>query len=364
MPPTDRLQQIQAHASDAMGKMAAVGIPPTPQNYMLWYHYCSGENPDLARTMDALLAAKGRFDADLSDELFEEFFGSAKQEQETQQVSQRMLQTLTEVFRQLSHAGDGATRYTDALTHFAGNIAKADSTAAMSELLRGILIETRSMVERNTMLERHLRASSEQISELRQSLEAARHEAITDGLTGIANRREFERRLRLDAAMADAEHQPLCLIIADIDHFKRFNDTWGHQIGDQVLRLVARTMTSGTKGQDTAARYGGEEFAIILPKTRLSDALVVAEHIRKDVASGQIIRRSTGEKVGRITLSQGVATYHHGEPLEEFIGRADSALRLAKSRGRNCVIAEGALEQDAPVSSPAMPLQPSASPVL
>ena len=116
---------------------------------------------------------------------------------------------------------------------------------------------------------------------------------------------------------------PLCLMLLDIDHFKRFNDTWGHQTGDQVLRLVAMTLKSNIKGKDMAARYGGEEFAAILPETDLEGAMIVADNIRKAIQAKELLKRSTNEKLGRITASFGVAMYRPGDTP----GVADRARR-------------------------------------
>jgi diguanylate cyclase len=139
------------------------------------------------------------------------------------------------------------------------------------------------------------------------------------------------------------ESGPLCVLIGDVDHFKKFNDTWGHATGDQVLRLVAQCFKSNTKGRDTAARYGGEEFVVALPHTSLANAVTVAEHIRAAVESKKIVKRSTGETLGSITLSIGVAQYVADEPIGDTLARADACLYVAKRSGRNRVIAQDAL---------------------
>jgi diguanylate cyclase len=125
-----------------------------------------------------------------------------------------------------------------------------------------------------------------------------------------------------------------------IDHFKTFDDTYGHLTGDQVLRLVALSVKQNVKGQDMAARYGGEEFAIILPNTVLRSAVTVAEHIRRAVMSKELMKRSTGEHLGRITISIGVAMLRPGDTAQSLIGRADACLYAAKRAGRNRVICE------------------------
>ena len=129
-------------------------------------------------------------------------------------------------------------------------------------------------------------------------------------------------------------------MMTDIDHFKNFNDTYGHLTGDQVLRLVAMSVKQNVKGQDIAARYGGEEFAVVLPNTVLRSAITVADHIRRAVMTKELMKRSTGEHLGRVTISIGVATLHKGDTAQTLIERADACLYAAKRNGRNRVICE------------------------
>src|SRR5207245_4474569 len=129
--------------------------------------------------------------------------------------------------------------------------------------------------------------------------------------------------------------EALSLMLTDIDQFKRFNDVFGHLTGDQVLRLVAHSVKQNVKGQDIAARYGGEEFAVLLPNTALRQALTVADHIRRAVMTKELMKRSTGEHLGRVTVSVGVAMLKPGDDTDSLIERADACLYAAKRNGRN-----------------------------
>src|SRR5262249_49638204 len=155
-------------------------------------------------------------------------------------------------------------------------------------------------------LEERLHASKLEINQLQESLETVRNESLTDPLTGLANRKYFDQMLELAVGETGPTDEPLSLMLTGIDHFKNFNDNYGHLSGDQLLRLVSQAVKQNVKGHDIAARYGGEEFAIILPKTGLRQALTVADHIRRGVVSKELIKRSTGENLGRVTISVGV----------------------------------------------------------
>jgi diguanylate cyclase len=192
----------------------------------------------------------------------------------------------------------------------------------------------------NKQLEERLNASKQEINELQENLEAVRTESLTDPLTQLANRKFFDITLEKAIAHAFQTNEALSLMLTDIDHFKTFNDSFGHLTGDQVLRLVAISVKHNVKGKDTAARYGGEEFAVILPNTILRAAVTVAEHIRRAVMAKELMKRSTGEHLGRMTISIGVATLRKGDSGQSLIERADTCLYAAKRHGRNRIICE------------------------
>jgi len=336
----ETFDQARAFGEAALRLMASKRIAPNPRNYVIWYSHQTGRYPDLSRTLDIMIENKAEFSEDCNEELYAKFFGSEQEEDELGKASEEMTSVLEQVLDTLSQAGENASHYGEQLRNFTGDIAHADSKEDLKSLINGVLVETRRMQKRNRALEDKLKDSSDQIGVLSQRLEDVKREAMTDSLTGIANRKCFDLRLREGTRDAMSSGDPLCLVMVDIDHFKRFNDTYGHQMGDQVLKLIGATLSQSVKGRDTPARYGGEEFAIILPKTLLDDAIALAEQIRNAVANKRVTKKSTGEELCQITLSMGVALFRPGETLADLVVRADEALYAAKRGGRNQVISE------------------------
>ena len=177
-------------------------------------------------------------------------------------------------------------------------------------------------------LELQLIASQQQLEVANAQL---RKLARTDGLTGLWNRTAFDERLAEETVRASRYHTPLSLLLLDIDHFKTYNDTYGHVAGDAVLRMIAQTFQEQSRQSDLAARYGGEEFAVILPNTEAEEAVLVAERIRHRVEWTAWPERG-------ITISIGVVTFLQGLTVEQLVQLADDALYHAKAQGRNRVV--------------------------
>lgn len=170
---------------------------------------------------------------------------------------------------------------------------------------------------------------------------------MSDALTGIANRKYFDIHLWTSVLHAMENSMPLSLVLVDIDHLKTFSDNYGHQTGDDVLRLVAHTLASNIKSRDNATRYGGEEFDVILPNTFLETGRILAEKIRTGIAGKRVRKKQTGEELSSITTSLGIAQYRPAEALDDFIQRADDGLYQAKRTGQNKVIIETELANSA-----------------
>lgn len=345
---TDGIETAAEYAAQALRLMTDAGIPQTPRNFAIWYTHVSGRDPKMSEDLEALVERGEAVSEEDNASIYEKYFGSADAATAVQETSQKIEESVNTVLGFMSEANDDAVTYGQSLESNLGEMASAKSMDSIRKAVESLVVDTKNMAQQTSLMQERLENSSQEIQTLRRHLEDVRKEAMTDGLTGIANRKFFDVTLRQEAMSAMETNKPLCLLLGDIDHFKKFNDNYGHQTGDQVLKLVAMILRDGVKGRDTAARYGGEEFAIILPATELDNAIAVGNQVRQVVASKRIRKKSTGEDFGAITMSLGVAKLRPGEPLSDFIQRADDGLYQAKRNGRNCVVPETELENASP----------------
>ena len=328
----------QNFAKTALTLMEESGVAATPHHFELFYAYASGENPALHQVMAAFINTKKEFSPELLADLRMRCLSGARAAQAIDTASGNIDTLIEDVLGKLESSARDTADYKNVLNAATGELVSDRSPADLRKLMDGLITATRAMEHRAKSLEGELQASSAQVSELRTTLADVRKESLTDALTGIANRKAFDEAARVTAAAVAQGGEEATLLICDIDHFKKFNDTWGHQTGDQVLRLVAGCLSENVKGRDTAARYGGEEFGVLLRGTSLDAATKVAEQIRMTVENKKLVKKSTGDVLGTITISIGVAQIAAGEPIEAVIRRADACLYGAKHHGRNLVI--------------------------
>lgn len=339
-PADDERERSLAFAKVAFGQMRALQHAATPRNYEIWYAYATGYNPQLNQIVNNLLQTNGKVTETDLEQIHETLFSPSRQIHQIDQVGSQVKDEIEQVMAMIEAAAGSATSYTESLAGMSQQLGDAKDREGLRAIVESLVQTAKDMERSNQTLEARLNASKEEINTLQQNLETVRHESRTDPLTSLANRKHFDQALQAAIADAVTKREPLSLMMTDIDHFKRFNDCFGHQTGDQVLRLVALAVKNNVKGQDIAARYGGEEFAVVLPNTVLRSATTVADHIRRAVMTKQLMKRSTHEHLGRITISIGVATMRDGDTPQSLIGRADACLYAAKRAGRNRVIGE------------------------
>lgn len=332
-PSSNSADRIHECARKAIEKIESIHLTPIPQIYELWFRYFQGD-PEIVR---AINTHQGQLDEVACHKLYKRYLTETARDDAVKKISDQVQQAITELAMMLNSVKSATSEYGDTLGDATTQIENAESLEDLGRVVSGIVQDTKRMVQKNQTLEFQLTSSSTQVAELKKNLDNVKKEAMTDGLTGLANRKAFDKQIQDWVEEASVSGGTLCLLMLDIDHFKQFNDLYGHQTGDQVLRLVARTLTDGVKGRDMAARFGGEEFVIILPETPLQAAMRVADTLRKSVEGKEVVNKTSNEKLGRITLSVGVAEYHKGETVGDLIERADTALYDAKKAGRNQV---------------------------
>src|ERR1700730_7236931 len=329
-----------AFAEGALGQIRSLRQSAIPRNYASCNTYATGYNAPLNKIINETLARNGRLsEADL-EQIYETYLSHIKTSERIDQVGARVIGEIDDVMRLITDALAVASSYDANLSGASEELTTAKSPDQIKAIVETLMKSTREMRDTNKALENRLALSKTEISSLQHSLEAIRAESLTDPLTGLGNRKYFDRSIEMAVQNAIANGEPLSLLMFDIDHFKSFNDSYGHLTGDQVLRLVGMSLKQTIKGQDITARYGGEEFAVVLPNTALRQALTVADHIRRAVMSKELKKKSTGEILGRVTISVGVSMLKPGDDADSLIERADACLYAAKRAGRNRVVCE------------------------
>jgi diguanylate cyclase len=316
----------------------------SPQNYEVWLTYVTHSSPDLRKSLDALLAQGRKLNSTDMEELYEKYFSTTHLSTQVMETGSRIATEIADALDALKKAGATTERYGATLNIAAESLQQTTIDGdALKRLITVLAGATTEMSKQNSSLSTKLAQSSQEMEKLRTSLRQARAEALTDALTGVANRKLFDETLRLRKEESDADKSELCLLLCDIDHFKSFNDTWGHQTGDQVIRFVASALTKFALPDHLVARYGGEEFAVIMPRTTLVGAGRIADQIRTAIEAKRLVRRSTNETIGAVTVSFGAAMYAAGETVSQLVARADECLYSSKRNGRNRVTLETAL---------------------
>jgi diguanylate cyclase len=323
------------HANQALARLQQESLSPVPQNYELWFAYYAQTHLDVVHALDTLSTAQQPITDTLCEDLHQRFLSEAKNNETVRETGARIQATLTGMSSRVDAARAATHQYKEALQTAASQLGAPGESEQIRSTLRTVLDNTSDMLAHNQQLEDALAQSSLMMQALERDLEAVRKQSLTDGLTLLANRKAFDAEIARLSQQAQANGPGYCMVMMDIDHFKVFNDTYGHQVGDDVLRLVARTLGQCVRSGDMAARYGGEEFAILLPGATLPLAMKLADRLRATIEGMSLTRRKSGDKLGRVTLSGGVAEVVAGETPDALVARADAALYLAKSRGRN-----------------------------
>ena len=325
---------VSKYALDAIAKD---GLEPSPKVYAVYYERILGNNLDLNREFDKM-AAEGSMTQPLCVLLCNKYIFVNKDKEFIENIDGVLNKEISKVLSVLAVNVEESSKFGDELSNFSGQLKESNSIEFLRGAVAKIAEDTQRVMKHNKQLQQELDNASEQLATVRNDFNKAHREAQVDGLTEVWNRSYFDKEVIRLVNESQANQLPLSLIMVDIDHFKKFNDTHGHIVGDQVLRLVSKTLVENLKGKDVIARYGGEEFVIILPNTPLQAADRVAELLRTSLATKKITKRGANVILGTVTISLGIAELTEREDVLSFIARADAALYKAKQFGRNRAI--------------------------
>jgi diguanylate cyclase len=335
-PTTVEYQKAVVIAKQVFELIGIHGVPPVPKMYELWFQYASKANPELVEKIDTEIKQADELSLYNLDQIHQQFVSP---EHETfkmnEQISQDFESEMADVMALLQESAASTASYGDMLDATSKKIPDSQSPEQLKQIVQSLMQENQKMRAEVDKLGTGLEDAQTHVQTLNEKLNDALEQGKKDPMTLLSNRRHFDDMLVREVEVAKTEGSPLCLVMADIDHFKQVNDTFGHPVGDAVIKTLASVISRSVKGGDTAARYGGEEFAIILPNTKMDDALQLMEKVRKQFGESSLVIRGTGQKIGKVTASFGVSQMVAEEDPQALLSKADAALYEAKKTGRN-----------------------------
>jgi diguanylate cyclase len=309
-------------------------LEPLPSHYELAHAYMLGINRRLVFAVDRAIERDGI----LSDEVAEAILVETRTDLSAVALSKLVDEAqigLASVAGLVKQSGADAQAYGEALEDKVAGLAAHED---VSQSLNALVFLTRAMIEKTRSAEQQLRQTSKKISALRSNLVEARRLADSDQLTGLPNRRAFDGQLARAVSDARAHGRPLSLAFCDIDNFKKINDSYGHEIGDRVLKYVAKLLREISNDKCHVARHGGEEFVVLFENMEPEKAYEVIDAARRTLAARRLAVKDSGETIGQITFSAGVAALSPTDKGRDMLRLADQALYRAKHAGRDQVV--------------------------
>ncbi len=313
-------------------------LPPTPTVFEVFFEYAADPNCPVRASVDSLTGTADSLNMATIERIYEEHLSNRGPGQEVMQIGTRLDTQLGQIAELVETRIGQDQDFIGKLDQAGKGFSLFARSRDMGEQIRNLAEESRAHVARTTLFSNELERSRREIEALRKELADLQNSVNLDHLTGIANRRRLDEVLAAEVKAAQAGRGPLCLAIADLDKFKGINDTFGHTVGDAILRQFAQLLRQNVKGQDTPARFGGEEFAVVFPTTALLGARHISEQIRQKLYAKAFVLSTSRQPIGHVSVSIGVTQLRPDDTVDTLIDRADKLLYKAKEGGRNQVV--------------------------
>lgn len=330
------LENSFKHLKNTIPLLLKHKIPAVPLNYALWYTYASNESESLNETLDHALQRNLPISDSKTRDLYRKHVAD-EQDVDVWELRHSLESMVIELSQSVQDTRSETRNFKSTMDTCMDDLAKVEreglSMEEVMDLVRTLVSQTKQIRGSTLSFSTALNDAEREITRLRNQLEQSQQAALYDALTGLCNRRYFDEELA-----AHAMRPNMCLILADLDHFKKINDTHGHVMGDLVLKASAKKLQAACREGAQAFRFGGEEFAIIVPNSKLSVARQIAETMRRSIEKIGVRDKRTSQVLGGISASFGIAEMKTGMNPLALIEAADKQLYEAKNLGRNRVM--------------------------
>lgn len=313
-------------------------LPATPVNYSVFYCYVAGASLALNEAVDNAIQQNKKFTTALLVELYEKYINGSAAIAQQEHIQETLNKVMNEASDEIQHANEDANSFDKTLNRHAATLSSLSDPDSAAMVLKQILDDTRQMVRSTNSLQARMHDTSAEVDKLKAELSAVKETAEKDALTGLKNRGTFDLKINDTVQNQSKQNLPSTIIMLDIDHFKRINDSFGHLVGDRVIRYVAALLTQIMGPDNFVARYGGEEFVVLIDNQPVEAAFKLAEKVRTAMGNSKLQRKDSGETIGKVTLSAGISVLRENDTIDSFIDRGDKALYEAKNTGRNKTI--------------------------
>lgn len=329
--------QNHAYIRQILPLMRRHDVPIDPINFAVWYHYVAGISVELNEEIDILTRKRKLFDTDLNLRLYKSYVCNASVES-FEHINSNLLRLIAETSLSVDATNEKVTEAGDNFSNKLSELDTDENPKNLKDILLEVMLETKQLADISQDLKNKLDDSRKEMEALRNEMKNVRVAVNMDALTGLLSRSGFETIL--NELIEEAPIRSACLVLLDIDHFKRVNDTFGHLIGDKVIKYLASMLKKHAPEHYYLARFGGEEMAIVMPNTSLKAAFSFMDKIRIIMENSQLKYKNDTAQLGKVTFSAGIATLQETDTAYSLIERADNALYKAKDSGRNKVVTE------------------------